>query len=55
MIAEFENQVSQTLEEIKSQGLFKTERIITTPPGHENQGSPTGGTVTYWQNDPHSS
>jgi hypothetical protein len=49
MIAEFENQVSQTLEEIKSQGLFKTERIITTPPGHENQGSPTGGTVTYWQ------
>jgi predicted TIM-barrel fold metal-dependent hydrolase len=33
MIAEFENQLSQTLEEIKSQGLFKTERIITTPPG----------------------
>jgi hypothetical protein len=33
MIAEFENQVSQTLEEIKSQGLFKTERIITTPSG----------------------
>jgi len=31
MIAEFENQVSQTLEEIKSQGLFKTERIITSP------------------------
>ena len=31
MIAEFEKQVSQTLEEIKSQGLFKTERIITTP------------------------
>src|SRR6266487_3009188 len=31
MIPEFENQVSQTLEEIKSQGLFKTERIITTP------------------------
>jgi glycine C-acetyltransferase len=31
MIPEFENQASQTLEEIKSQGLFKTERIITTP------------------------
>jgi glycine C-acetyltransferase len=31
MIAEFEHQLSQTLEGIKSQGLFKTERIITTP------------------------
>jgi glycine C-acetyltransferase len=31
MVAEFENQISQTLEEIKSQGLFKTERIITGP------------------------
>jgi glycine C-acetyltransferase len=31
MIAEFENQLSQTLEEIKSQGLFKTERVITSP------------------------
>ena len=31
MIVEFEKQVSQTLEEIKSQGLFKTERIITSP------------------------
>jgi len=31
MLSEFEKQVSQTLEEIKSQGLFKTERIITTP------------------------
>jgi glycine C-acetyltransferase len=31
MVAEFENQVSQTLEEIKSQGLFKTERVITSP------------------------
>jgi glycine C-acetyltransferase len=31
MIAEFENQVSQTLKEIKSQGLFKTERVITSP------------------------
>src|SRR5216684_6060084 len=31
MLAEFEKQVSQTLEEIKSQGLYKTERIITTP------------------------
>src|SRR3954471_6771689 len=31
MIVEFEKQISQTLEEIKSQGLFKTERVITTP------------------------
>ncbi len=31
MIAGFERQLSQTLEEIKSQGLFKTERIITSP------------------------
>jgi glycine C-acetyltransferase len=31
MIAEFEKHISQTLEEIKSQGLFKTERIITSP------------------------
>ena len=31
MLAEFAKQLSQTLEEIKSQGLFKTERVITTP------------------------
>ncbi len=31
MLAEFEKQVSRTLEEINSQGLFKTERIITSP------------------------
>src|SRR6201985_2234087 len=31
MLAEFEKQLAQTLEEIKSQGLYKTERIITTP------------------------
>src|SRR5205823_5923499 len=31
MLAEFQKQLSQTLEEIKSQGLFETERIITTP------------------------
>src|SRR6201994_1167832 len=31
MLAEFKNQVAQTLEEIKSQGLFKTERVITSP------------------------
>src|SRR5207244_994644 len=31
MLPEFKQQVSQTLEEIKSQGLYKTERIITTP------------------------
>src|SRR5881398_1054241 len=31
MASEFEKQVAQTLEEIKSQGLFKTERVITSP------------------------
>jgi glycine C-acetyltransferase len=31
MIVEFEKQLSRTLEEIKSQGLFKTERVITSP------------------------
>src|SRR5213592_1488052 len=31
MVSKFENQIAQTLEEIKSQGLFKTERIITSP------------------------
>ena len=31
MIAEFKKQLSQTLEEIRSQGLFKTERVITSP------------------------
>src|SRR5947207_6201478 len=41
MIVEFEKQLSQTLEEIKSQGLFKTERIITSP--QEAHISITGG------------
>src|SRR3954466_1845697 len=31
MVPGFAKQVSQTLEEIKSQGLFKTERVITSP------------------------
>jgi glycine C-acetyltransferase len=31
MVAEFEKQLSQTLEEIESQGLFKIERVITSP------------------------
>ncbi len=31
MLPEFQKQVSETLEEIKSQGLFKTERVITSP------------------------
>ena len=31
MLPEFEKQVSETLEEIKSQGLFKNERVITSP------------------------
>ena len=41
MIAEFEKQIAQTLEEIKSQGLFKTERVITSP--QEAHISITGG------------
>ncbi len=31
MLAEFEKQITDTLEEIKSQGLYKTERVITSP------------------------
>ncbi|MEY2531033.1 MAG: glycine C-acetyltransferase, partial [Verrucomicrobiota bacterium] len=31
MVAEFEKQIRSTLEEIKAQGLYKTERIITSP------------------------
>ena len=31
MLGEFKQRLSRTLEEIKSQGLYKTERIITTP------------------------
>jgi glycine C-acetyltransferase len=41
MIAEFESQIAQTLEEIKFQGLFKTERVITSP--QEAHISITGG------------
>jgi glycine C-acetyltransferase len=31
MLADFEKQITDTLEEIKSQGLYKAERIITSP------------------------
>ncbi len=31
MLAKFADHVSETLEEIKAQGLYKTERIITGP------------------------
>jgi glycine C-acetyltransferase len=31
MLAQFQKQISQTLEEIQGQGLFKTERVITSP------------------------
>ena len=31
MLAAFDQQLSQTLDDIRSQGLYKTERIITTP------------------------
>ena len=35
MLAKFADHVSQTLDEIKAQGLFKTERIITGPQNAE--------------------
>jgi glycine C-acetyltransferase len=35
MLAKFADHISQTLEEIKAQGLFKTERIITGPQNAE--------------------
>ena len=35
MLAEFAQHVSKTLEEIKAQGLYKTERIITGPQNAE--------------------
>src|ERR1700726_3707359 len=41
MLAQFQKQISQTLEEIKGQGLFKTERVITSP--QEAHISITGG------------
>jgi glycine C-acetyltransferase len=31
MLADFKKQIANTLEEIKSQGLYKTERVITSP------------------------
>src|SRR5439155_293384 len=31
MLAEFDQQLTKTLDEIKAQGLYKTERVITTP------------------------
>ena len=31
MLAEFDRQLTDTLEQIKSQGLYKTERVITSP------------------------
>ena len=31
MLAEFDQQLANTLTEIKSQGLYKTERTITSP------------------------
>jgi glycine C-acetyltransferase len=41
MHVRFQKQISQTLEEIKGQGLFKTERVITSP--QEAHISITGG------------
>jgi len=41
MLAQFQKQILQTLEEIQGQGLFKTERVITSP--QEAHISITGG------------
>src|SRR5256714_9785953 len=41
MLAEFDQQLATTLAEIRSQGLYKTERIITSP--QEAHISITGG------------
>ena len=41
-LAKFADQVSYTLEEIKAQGLYKTERIITSPQNAQIR-SPTAG------------
>ena len=41
MLTQFQKQISQTLEEIQRQGLFKTERVITSP--QEAHISITGG------------
>ncbi|MGH8099929.1 MAG: glycine C-acetyltransferase [Chthoniobacterales bacterium] len=41
MLAQFQKQILQTLEEIQSEGLFKTERVITSP--QEAHISITGG------------
>jgi len=41
MLAQFQKQILQTLEEIQEQGLFKTERVITSP--QEAHISITGG------------
>src|SRR5450432_3185514 len=35
MLAEFAQHISKTLEEIKAQGLYKTERVITGPQNAE--------------------
>jgi hypothetical protein len=47
MVAEFENQISQTLEETKSQGLFETERV-TTKLLNEQAIGPTGTLVSAY-------
>ena len=46
-----ENQLSHTLEEIHSQGLFKKERIISTPQAVEIQASPGGEVLNFCANN----
>lgn len=46
-----ENQLIQTLEEIHSQGLFKKERIISTPQAVEIEASPGGEVLNFCANN----
>jgi glycine C-acetyltransferase len=46
-----ENKLSHTLEEIHSQGLFKKERIISTPQAVEIEASPGGEVLNFCANN----
>jgi glycine C-acetyltransferase len=46
-----ENQLKQTLSEIQSQGLYKKERIISTPQAVEIEASPGGEVLNFCANN----
>jgi glycine C-acetyltransferase len=46
-----ENQLTQTLSEIQSQGLYKKERIISTPQAVEIEASPGGEVLNFCANN----